>query len=185
MRLIERGADDFIIESETGREPNNNAVDRYYHYDRTAAFYTNLMKDYKFTAGKHVFQKNAFEYQNSKGLMIAPCAGGWIKIENYVPVISRSDVVYNMPQGLKMNVRLPENEEPVANEFVAAGATVIGNDGSVTILNAAGKKIVISNVLGQTVANAVLNSDNATIAAPKGVVVVAIEGQTAVKALVK
>ena len=50
---------------------------------------------------------------------------------------------------------------------------------------AAGKKVVITNILGQTVANTVVTSDNATIAAPAGVVVVAIEGEDAVKAIVK
>ncbi|MFV0581043.1 MAG: DUF6383 domain-containing protein, partial [Parabacteroides gordonii] len=40
-------------------------------------------------------------------------------------------------------------------------------------------------VLGQTIANTVLSSDNATISAPAGVVVVAIEGEAAVKAIVK
>ena len=49
----------------------------------------------------------------------------------------------------------------------------------------AGKKVVIANILGQTIANTVLTSDNATIAAPAGVVVVAVEGEAAVKAVVK
>ena len=47
------------------------------------------------------------------------------------------------------------------------------------------KKVVITNILGQTVANTVITSDNATIAAPQGVVVVAVEGEEAVKAIVK
>ena len=51
--------------------------------------------------------------------------------------------------------------------------------------NAAGKKVVVSNILGQTVANTVITSDNAVIAAPQGVVVVAVEGEEAVKAIVK
>jgi len=45
--------------------------------------------------------------------------------------------------------------------------------------------VVIANILGQTVANTVLTSDNATIAAPAGVVVVKVEGEAAVKAIVK
>ena len=57
--------------------------------------------------------------------------------------------------------------------------------GAVEIAGAAGKKVVITNILGQVVANAVINSDNATIAAPAGVVVVSIEGEEAVKAIVK
>ncbi len=55
----------------------------------------------------------------------------------------------------------------------------------VTINGAAGKKVTISNVLGQTVANTVLSSDKAEIAVPAGVVVVAVEGEAAVKAIVK
>ena len=49
----------------------------------------------------------------------------------------------------------------------------------------AGKKVVIANILGQTVANTIIASDNATIAAPAGVVVVKVEGEAAVKAIVK
>ena len=77
-------------------------------------------------------------------------------------------------------------EAPTANETIAAeGVTVIAGEGNVTINGAAGKKVVVSNILGQVVANTVLTSDNATIAAPAGVVVVAVEGEAAVKAIVK
>ena len=165
MRLIERGATDFIIESETGNFNSATAEDnRYFHFTPSADF----------------------EYENSDGPMIAPCVGGWIKIQNQVPVIGRSDVIDSINDALRMNVRWTA-DDPVNNESVAAAAApvVIGNDGSVTIFNAAGKKVQISNILGQTIANAVLSSDNATIAAPKGVVIVAIEGEEAVKALVK
>ena len=54
-----------------------------------------------------------------------------------------------------------------------------------TIAGAQGKKVVISNILGQVVANTVVSSDNATIAAPQGIIVVAVEGEEAVKAIVK
>ena len=50
---------------------------------------------------------------------------------------------------------------------------------------AEGKNVVITNVLGQTIANTVVTSSEATISAPAGVVVVAIEGEAAVKAIVK
>ena len=53
------------------------------------------------------------------------------------------------------------------------------------ITGAAGKKVVVSNILGQVVANTVVSSDNVTIAVPTGVVVVAVEGEAAVKAIVK
>ena len=77
-------------------------------------------------------------------------------------------------------------EAPTANEGVEVSeVAVIAGEGQVTIANAAGKKVVISNILGQVVANTVLTSDNAVIAAPAGVVVVAVEGEEAVKAIVK
>jgi len=76
---------------------------------------------------------------------------------------------------------------PTANESIEAASevSVVAVDGAVIIKGAAGKKVTISNVLGQTIANTVVSSDEATIAAPAGVVVVAVEGEAAVKAIVK
>ena len=75
---------------------------------------------------------------------------------------------------------------PTDNEVIATSeVAVIAGEGQVTIVGAQGKKVIITNLLGQTVANTVLTSDNVTIAAPAGVVVVAIEGEEAVKAIVK
>lgn len=77
-------------------------------------------------------------------------------------------------------------EAPTANEGVEVSEVkVIATEGSVQIVGATGKKVVVSNILGQVVANTVITSDNATIAAPQGVVVVAVEGEEAVKAIVK
>ena len=77
-------------------------------------------------------------------------------------------------------------EAPTASESVEVSeVTIIAGEGNVTIANAAGKKVVISNILGQVVANTILTSDNAVIAAPQGVVVVAVEGEEAVKAIIK
>ena len=81
---------------------------------------------------------------------------------------------------------IEDTEAPTANEGVAVSEVkVLAGEGNVTIAGAAGKKVVISNILGQVVANTVISSDNATIAAPAGVVVVAVEGEAAVKAIVK
>ena len=78
-------------------------------------------------------------------------------------------------------------QEATANEDVisASSVKVIAGNGQITIAGAAGKKVVVSNILGQVVANTVITSDNATIAAPQGIVVVAVEGEEAVKAIVK
>ena len=93
-----------------------------------------------------------------------------------VPEIANADV-YNLKA---------TDENPTANEAIAAeaGAQVIGGQGVVTIQGAAGKVITVADILGRTIANQVAASDNVTIAAPAGVVVVAVEGE-ATKVVVK
>ena len=76
--------------------------------------------------------------------------------------------------------------DPTANEAIEAESNVqvIGGQGVVTVQGAAGKVITVANILGQTIANQVAASDNVTIAAPAGVVVVAVDGE-ATKVIVK
>lgn len=78
-------------------------------------------------------------------------------------------------------------EDPsVGNENIDATAIrAIGGKGQVTILNAAGQKAVVANILGQTIANTVISSDNATFPASAGAVVVKLEDGTVLKAMVK
>ena len=77
--------------------------------------------------------------------------------------------------------------DPTSNDAIEAESSinVISGNGTIEIQGAAGKMVSITNVLGQAIAKAVLTSDNATIAVPAGIVVVAIEGEEAVKAVVK
>lgn len=78
-----------------------------------------------------------------------------------------------------------DEHDPVSNESInTTDVTVLGGQGKVTILNATNKNVVISNVLGQTIANTTINSDNVTFNAPAGIVVVVVDGTT-VKAVVK
>ena len=137
--------------------------------------------------------------------------GAWVKLQNGVPVLAQiSDDTdkgdHNTGDNLagseyydKMSWSEVLNQAAIfgltegvngsdatANEDVeVSSVTVIAGNGQITVAGAAGKKVVITNILGQTVANTVVTSDNATIAAPAGVVVVAIEGEDAVKAIVK
>ena len=76
--------------------------------------------------------------------------------------------------------------DPTANEAIEAesGIEVIGGQGVVTVQGAAGKVITVANILGQTIANQVAASDNVTIAAPAGIVVVSVDGE-ATKVIVK
>ena len=79
-------------------------------------------------------------------------------------------------------------EVPTANESIDAkesSIVVVGGNGVVTIQGAAGQNAYVRTVLGQSVAETVLTSDNATIAVPAGIVAVAVDGEEAVKAIVK
>lgn len=78
--------------------------------------------------------------------------------------------------------------DPTANESVAEAVEsvkVVGGNGYVEIQGAAGKNVVVTNILGKVIANTVLTSDNQTINVPAGIVVVAVEGEEAAKAVVK
>ena len=106
---------------------------------------------------------------------------GWLKWMNGVVV-----VVDDIEDADIFNMNEEETGKPTDNdEITTSEVKVIAGNGQITIAGAAGKKVVVSNILGQVVANTVLTSDNATIAAPQGVVVVAVEGEEAVKAIVK
>ena len=103
---------------------------------------------------------------------------------NYVGSIGNQLVMTT--KELAISVEVDGAGAPTANEGIATSEVkVIAGEGNLTIAGAQGKKVVISNILGQVVANTVIASDNAVIAAPEGVVVVAVEGEAAVKAIVK
>ena len=104
---------------------------------------------------------------------------------NYVYVIN-GNLVYGTDAKEAEAFVIEVTSAPTANEGIATSEVkVIATEGGVQIVGATGKKVVVSNILGQVVANTVITSDNATIAAPAGVVVVAVEGEAAVKAIVK
>ena len=106
---------------------------------------------------------------------------GYLKWLNGVLV-----VVDDVKKADIFNLNADETRIPTANEGInASEVSVIAKEGAVVINGAQAKKVTISNVLGQTIANTVLSSDNATISAPAGIVVVAVEGEAAVKAIVK
>ena len=71
------------------------------------------------------------------------------------------------------------------DEVSVEGVSVVAGNGTVTVQGAAGKSVVITNILGKVVAETVLTSDNATISVPAGIVAVAVDGEEAVKTVVK
>ena len=106
---------------------------------------------------------------------------GYVKFHNGVPVVTKEEAEAEV-----FNLEVLENIIPTANEDIAVeeGVEVIAGNGAVTIQGAAGKTVVITNILGKAVANTTLTSDNQTINVPAGIVVVTVDGE-AVKAIVK
>lgn len=105
---------------------------------------------------------------------------GWLKTINQVLVVTP-----DIQEAEVFQAKKAENA-PTANEGISASeVSIIAGNGTVTIKNAAGKPMTISNILGKSIATAVLTSDNETINVPAGIVVVAVEGEEAVKAVVK
>ena len=114
--------------------------------------------------------------------------------EYVVKSVNDGNYLYNLngflgftPDAAKaLVVNVEQSQSPVANEAVTTSSVkVIAGNGVVTVIGAQGKKVAISNVLGQTIANTVISSDSAAINVPAGIVIVAVEGEAAVKAIVK
>lgn len=134
-----------------------------------------------------------------KNAGIGSFMGGWVKIHNGVPVLAQTSTKNGQHGNIGSTATLAElvnqarifnvedtNEKATSNDDVnVSDVKVVAGNGNIIITNAAGKTVAISNILGQTIANQVITSNNVTIAAPKGIVVVAVQGEEAVKAIVK
>lgn len=137
--------------------------------------------------------------------------GAWVKLQNGVPVLAQIsddadkgnhdtddslvgneyykkqswDELLNQAAIFGLSEGTNGGNITANDEITVSGVTVIAGNGQVTIMGAAGKQVVVSNILGKVVANQIITSDNATIAVPAGIVAVAVEGEAAVKAIVK
>ena len=122
-----------------------------------------------------------------QNVCVAPMRGGWVKVQNGVPVIARfQDFNEAIAQAEVFDVNDEIKYDATANDEIAVeGVSVVAGNGQVTIMGAAGKNVTITNILGKVIASQVIASDNATIAVPAGIVAVAVEGEAAVKAIVK
>ena len=84
-------------------------------------------------------------------------------------------------KGDVFNMNEEETLTPTANETISAengAVTVVATDGGVIVKGAEGKNVIVSTILGKVVANETVNSDNETIAAPAGIVVVSVDGES-------
>ncbi len=82
---------------------------------------------------------------------------------------------------------IEEAPEPVANEAIEAPTTVqvISGVGEFHIRNAAGKRITLSNILGQTIGSRYIATDYETVQATRGIMIVSVEDDKAFKVIVK
>ena len=101
----------------------------------------------------------------------------------YVGIVN--NVVVMTEDGVEFSVEAAP--APVANEEIEAPNTirVIGGVGEFSIRNAHGKKITVSNILGQTIATRIVSSDYVTVPTTRGVVIVSVDGDQAYKVIVK
>ena len=144
---------------------------------------------------------------------IGSFGGAWVKLNNNVPVLTQyvntngnhntgdfteswfvnNDLAVGKTQSETINQAarftfnaIDKDAHATANETIATSdVTVSATNGAVIVKGAAGKAVVVTNILGQTLANTVISSDNASISVPAGIVVVAVEGEEAVKVVVK
>ena len=152
--------------------------------------------DNSFLIESNVYAANE-TYRTVKGdkdRAIAPIdAAAWLKMQNGCLVLTRGDSKFDAAKtgsdgALIFNaVRPTEKDDMVTSndEVSVEGVSVVATNGAVTIQGAAGKSVVITNILGKVVAETILTSDNATIAVPAGIVAVAVDGEEAVKVVVK
>lgn len=129
--------------------------------------------------GLNNFRFQIFKADDAEDAYVVRNAGG-----QYLVSIANQLQLGDKKDALKLYAE--EGMSPVANDAInVSSISVISENGAIIVKGAQGKKVVVSNVLGQQIANTVASSDEATIAAPAGVVIVAVEGETAVKAIVK
>ena len=99
---------------------------------------------------------------------------GWLKYQNNVPVVTN-----DYEDAHVFTVDNTTTDAPTANEEISAGSVVVaGVNGAVVVKGAEGKNVIVSTILGKVVANEVVSSDNAQIAAPAGIVVVSVDGES-------
>ncbi len=99
---------------------------------------------------------------------------GWLKYQNNVPVVTN-----DYEDAHVFTVDNTTTDAPTANEEISAGSVAVaGVNGAVVVKGAEGKNVIVSTILGKVVANEVVSSDNAQIAAPAGIVVVSVDGES-------
>ena len=129
-------------------------------------------------AGLNRYKFQIIEDIDNEGYYLVRQEGYYLFNVNEFLVFAHSDQ-YNRTNALR--VKVTETSSPTANEGINAASEavkVIATDGGVIVRGAEGKNVIVSTILGKVVANEVINSDNETIAAPAGIVVVSVDGES-------
>ena len=188
--------ENFIVDLVGDKHKNVTWSFRYINPDKAGAV-TEEGAENAFLFESNVYGEKDRNYRTVNGdadRAIAPTyAAAWLKMHNGCLVLTDinsqfSSAKTNGDGALIFNVAQKDEEDMVtSNDNInnVEGVSVVAGNGTVTIQGAAGKSVVISNILGKVVAETVLTSDNATIAVPAGIVAVAVDGEEAVKVVVK
>ncbi len=188
--------ENFIVDLVGDKHKNVTWSFRYINPDKAGAV-TEEGAENAFLFESNVYGEKDQNYRTVNGdadRAIAPTyAAAWLKMHNGCLVLTDinsqfSSAKTNGDGALIFNVAQKDEEDMVtSNDNInnVEGVSVVAGNGTVTIQDAAGKSVVISNILGKVVAETVLTSDNATITVPAGIVAVAVDGEEAVKVVVK
>ena len=188
--------ENFIVDLVGDKHKNVTWSFRYINPDKAGAV-TEEGAENAFLFESNVYGEKDQNYRTVNGdadRAIAPTyAAAWLKMHNGCLVLTDINSQFSSAKthgdgALIFNVAQKDEEDMVtSNDNInnVEGVSVVAGNGTVTIQGAAGKSVVISNILGKVVAETVLTSDNATIAVPAGIVAVAVDGEEAVKVVVK
>ena len=188
--------ENFIVDLVGDKHKNVTWSFRYINPDKAGAV-TEEGAENAFLFESNVYGEKDQNYRTVNGdadRAIAPTyAAAWLKMHNGCLVLTDinsqfSSAKTNGDGALIFNVAQKDEEDMVtSNDNInnVEGVSVVAGNGTVTIQGAAGKSVVISNILGKVVAETVLTSDNTTITVPAGIVAVAVDGEEAVKVVVK
>ena len=188
--------ENFIVDLVGDKHKNVTWSFRYINPDKAGAV-TEEGAENAFLFESNVYGEKDQNYRTVNGdadRAIAPTyAAAWLKMHNGCLVLTDinsqfSSAKTNGDGALIFNVAQKDEEDMVtSNDNInnVEGVSVVAGNGTVTIQGAVGKSVVISNILGKVVAETVLTSDNTTIAVPAGIVAVAVDGEEAVKVVVK
>ncbi len=188
--------ENFIVDLVGDKHKNVTWSFRYINPDKAGAV-TEEGAENAFLFESNVYGEKDQNYRTVNGdadRAIAPTyAAAWLKMHNGCLVLTDinsqfSSAKTNGDGALIFNVAQKDEEDMVtSNDNInnVEGVSVVAGNGTVTIQGAAGKSVVICNILGKVVAETVLTSDNATITVPAGIVAVAVDGEEAVKVVVK